>query len=247
MAALLPYGQAMARPVLLNNIDHQHLRLVTGFGETYGDAVNQTTVFPTEFEALQREYPILFRRNEAGLFRSIVLLGIDPQENLFLAGDRWDATYVPALHMRGPFSIGTPSGDASGEPMLHVDLDHPRLAADGMPIFREQGGNSPFLERAIGALQSVYLGSQMSERMFPLFGELDLLAPVTLQLDLDTTRRVNIPDCFTIDMNRFRDLDGVALERLHREDLLRPAIWVASSLGNVQALLDRKLRRDRPL
>jgi hypothetical protein len=237
----------MARPALLNNVDHQHLRVATGYGERYGDMVNQTVVFPTEFEELQREYPIVFRRNDAGLFRSVVILGLDASENLFLAGDRWDAAYVPAIHGRGPFSIGTPSGEAKGDPMIHVDLDHPRLTSEGAAIFREQGGNSPWLDQAVAALQTIYSGARVSERMFPMFGELDLLAPVTLRLDLDATRRYSIPDCYTIDMTRFRNLGGTALAQLHREDLLRSIIWVASSLGNVQKLLDRKLRRNRAL
>jgi hypothetical protein len=234
----------MAHPVLLNNVDHGRLALAPGYGARFGDAVNQTIVFPTEFEDLQREYAILFRRNDEGNYRSVVLLGLDADENLFLDGDRWDAHYVPALHTRGPFSIGVPGDGAAGEPMLHIDPDHPRLAPAGEPIFREHGGNAPALERAIGALQRAYVGSKMSEAMFPLFGELDLLAPVTLQLDLDDTRRYNVPDCHTIDAGRLDALDGAALERLQRGGFLKPAIWVASSLGNVRRLLDRKLRRD---
>ena len=56
----------MTNKVLLNNIDHQDLRVVPVHGAEHGDSVNQMMVFPTEFEALQREYPILFRRDDEG-------------------------------------------------------------------------------------------------------------------------------------------------------------------------------------
>ncbi len=232
----------MSRPVLLNNVDHQHLRVAAGHGPLFGDAVNQAIAFPSEFEQLQREYAILLRRNAEGAFRATVLLGLDRDENLFLEGERWDARYVPAYHARGPFSIGI-AGEGA-EPMIHVDLDHPRIASDGVPVFREHGGNAPLLDAASEALRTIYAGSQGGEALIAAWLALDLIAPVTLQLDLDETRRYNLPDCFTIDTARLAALDGAGLERLHRADALRPAIWVASSLGNIRHLLDRKLRRD---
>lgn len=232
----------MPRPVLLNNVDHQHLRVATGHGARFGDAVNQAVVFPSEFEELQREYAILLRRNDDGAFRATVLLGLERDENLFLAGERWDARYVPALHARGPFSIGVAA--TGGEPMVHIDLDHPRLGEEGTPIFRDQGGNAPLLDHATAVLRSIYTGAQAGEAMIAAWLALDLIAPVSLQLDLDETRRFTVPDCFTIDAARLAALDGTALERLHHDDHLRPAFWINSSLGNVRHLLDRKLGRD---
>jgi hypothetical protein len=231
----------MTRIVPLNNVDHAELRVLAGHGARFGDAVNQAVVFASEFEALQRDYAILLRRNAEGAYRAVVLLGVERDENLFLDGDRWDARYVPALHARGPFSIGV-SGD--GEPMIHVDLDHPRVDPAGEPVFRDHGGNAPLLDRATAALRAIYAGRALGEAMIAGWSALGLIAPVTLQLDLAADRRVNVPDCHTIDAARLAALDGAALERLHREDLLRPAIWMASSLDNVRHLLDRKLRRD---
>ena len=92
--------------VLLNNIDHHDLRVITRHGAEFGDAVNQVMVFPTEFEAVQREYPIVFRRDSEGALRPVALLGLTREENLFLDGaGGWRAGYVPALLRRGPFSI----------------------------------------------------------------------------------------------------------------------------------------------
>src|SRR5687768_5250686 len=102
--------------VLLNNVDHRDLRVITRRGAEFGDAVNQVMVFPTEFEAAQREYPILFRRDAEGVLRPVAVLGLTRGENLFLAGEgEWRASYVPALLSRGPFSIAAP-GDPEGEP-----------------------------------------------------------------------------------------------------------------------------------
>ncbi|MDN4634339.1 SapC family protein [Sphingomonas sp. PsM26] len=231
----------MASPVLLNNVDHRDLRVAVGHHARYGDAINQTRVFPAEFEELQRDYAILVRRDERGAFFGTVLLGLDPDENLFLAGERWDARYVPAARARGPFSIGVV---ADGEPMIHVDLDDPRIGQDGEPVFRDHGGNGPLLDHVSAMLQRIYVGLTTETAMFDAFAAAGLLEPATLQLDLADGRRYDIPDRFTVDAGRLAALDGDALARLHRGDFLRPAFWIASSLGNLRHLIDRKLRKE---
>ena len=87
--------------VQINNVDHADLRVSVRAGAEFGDAANQTLVFPAEFEELQREFPIIFRRREAGL-QAYALLGLDRDENLFLSDDRWTSRYVPASFRRGP-------------------------------------------------------------------------------------------------------------------------------------------------
>ena len=231
--------------VLLNNVDHRDLRVAIGHHARYGDAINQTRVFPAEFEELQREYAILLRRDEQGQFFATVLLGLDPDENLFLDGeqgdDHWDARYVPATRARGPFSIGL---DEAGEPMIHVEPDHPRVRADGQPVFRVHGGNAPLLDHILAMLQRIHTGLQSEQALFDALAAADLLTAATLQLDVGDGRRYNLPDHWTIDAERLAQLDGDTLARLHRDDHLRPAFWIASSLGNLRHLIDRKLRSE---
>lgn len=224
------------------------MRITLGFGAHFGDAVNQAVVFPTEFEALQREYVILFRRNPEGAYRSIALLGLDLDENLFLEGEAWSAHYVPALHQRGPFSIGVPArnedGSPEGEPMIHIDPDHPRIAdTRGEPVFLPHGGNAPYLDHIADVLRTIFIGSEANVLMFEAFAHYGLIEPLTLDIDLGDGTRYALPDFHTIGGDALRALDGAALEALHRAGFLQPAIWVASSLGNVARLIDRKNAR----
>lgn len=61
--------------VLLNNIDHAQLRVAQGYGAAFGDAVNQALVFPTEFEALQRD--------KTDVRPDLAQLGFQPPEPAF--------------------------------------------------------------------------------------------------------------------------------------------------------------------
>jgi len=239
----------MANRVLLNNVDHHDVRVQLGHSAAFGDAINQVTVFPTEFEELQREYPILFRRNPDGTYYSVVLLGLDRDENLFLNGMAWQGRYVPALLQRGPFSIGMPDlgpdGEPLGEPMIHIDLDHPRVSrSEGQPVFLPHGGNSPYLDHIASVLRAIFVGVEVNKSIFAAFEEFDLIEPVTIEIQLNDTRQYNVPDCYTISRERLMQLDGAALEKLHRADYLRAAIWVASSMGNVGRLIDIKNARE---
>jgi hypothetical protein len=226
---------------LLNNVDHHDLRVITRHGPEFGEAVNQVLVFPTEFEAAQREYPIVFRRDSEGALRPVALLGLTREENLFLdAEGEWQARYVPALFQRGPFSIAAPE-NAEGEPMIRVDLDHPRVSrSEGSPVFLPQGGNSPYLEQVTGVLRAIYLGHHLLEPMMKAFEAAGLLVEVNLELRVGENAVHALTGVVTIDRERLAALTAGELAELHAGGFLQAAFFVAASLGNVQRLADLK-------
>lgn len=237
----------MTNKILLNNVDHHDLRLIPRHGAEHGDSVNQLLVFPTEYEEIQREYPIFFRKDAKGDFQSVALLGLDRDENLFLEGDHWQARYVPAIQARGPFSIVLQEQSLHGErrePMIHVDLDDPRVDRDeGEPLFLPHGGNSPYLENIAGVLRRIFTGLEMARLMFASFDQLGLIQPVAVEIKLSETRQYNLPNLYTIEQDRLGALDGAALERLHGAGYLRLAFLAAASLGNVARLIELKNRK----
>lgn len=237
----------MTRTALLNNIDHADLKVIARHAAEFGDNVNQTLVFPTEFEELQKEYPIFFRRDENGAFQSVALLGFDRGENLFLDANGWNARYVPAVHARGPFSIALrrrEEADAPPEPMIHVDLDDPRISkTEGEPVFLPHGGNSPYLERVAQALRVIHRGVEMSNAMFAAFEAYGLIEPVTVEIRLSDTEKIKIPDRYTVSRERLQRLSGEKLETLHKSGFLYAASMALASLGNVSRLIDLKNRK----
>lgn len=227
--------------VILSNVDHAVLRVITRAGAEFGDNINQVLVFPTEFEAVQREYPIVFRKSAEGALRPIALLGLAREENLFLDGaGGWRASYVPALQQRGPFSIAAPAA-ADGEPMIRIELDHPRVStSEGNPIFLPHGGNSPFLEHMTGVLRTIYIGHHLLDPMIAAFEAAQLLRPVDLSMRASETEVYKLSDAFTIDRERLAALGGNELAALHQGGFLQSAFLVAASLGNVQRLVEMK-------
>ncbi|MDG2522591.1 SapC family protein [Caulobacter segnis] len=235
----------MAGRTLLNNVDHMDVRVITRHEPRFGDAVNQALVFPTEFEALQREYPIFFRRDANGALQAVVLLGLDRDENLYLGDGRWQARYVPAIHRRGPFSIALQARPGQApEPMIHIDLDHPRVSqTEGEALFLPAGGNSPYLQELSRTLGDIYEGLEAGKAMFAIFEEMSLIEPVSVGVRLDETVEYDVPGLHTINAERLDQLAGAQLEALHRAGFLRLAYAVAASLPNMSRLIELKNRK----
>ncbi len=238
----------MTKIVLLNNVDHADLCVVQGYGARFGDAVNQALVFPTEFEALQREYVILLRQDEQNGLRAVVLLGLDRDENLFLDGDAWRARTVPAIQRRGPFSIGLNTNSATGprgDARINVDLDHPRVTLEGgEPVFRRHGGATDYLEQVNLTLATLYDGLEVAGPMYAAWAEAGLIEPVAIDITVGEGRRYDLDNVLSISRDRLAALDGPVLERLHRPGWLAPAFQVASSLANIDRLVEMKNRKE---
>jgi SapC len=238
----------MNRTVPLDNVAHRDLRVRTGYAAEFGDAVNTALVFPTEFALVQREYPILFRREPGGQLQAMALLGLDSGENLFLENGRWNARYVPAVLQRGPFLIGfrewESGGEAVREPTIHVNLDSPRLGtSEGESIFLKHGGNSPYLERASRALQTIYNGSSMLAPMFAAFEAAQLIDEMQIEVELDDRVKYELPGFLTISAERLAQLNAARLERLHKAGFLQLAVLAAASVSNMYWLMELKNRR----
>ncbi|HBK47027.1 MAG TPA: peptidase [Xanthomonadaceae bacterium] len=236
----------MSHPVLLNNVDHHDLRVVIARGARYGDDAMLAPTFPREFRDLQAYYPIVFRQTRDG-FLPVALLGLREGENLFLEegadGACWDAHYVPLAIERLPFLIGA----ADGEPMLHIDLDHPRVTrggdAPGQPLFLEHGGSTPFLQRMASLMRTLHDGLQENAAFGAALARLDLLEPFVLNAQTGNGAQCRLSGFHTLAEERLRALDGQALHALARADYLEPIYMALASLSHLRDLIGRMERR----
>ena len=241
----------MARHEMLNNVTHKDLRVITRHGAEFGDNVGSVLTFPTEYGDVQREYPIFFRKDAAtGGYLSVALLGFQEDENLFLEAGGWQASYVPGVLARGPFLIGFQEQDVGGdvrkEPVIHVDMDNPRVSrTEGERVFLPQGGSSPYLERIVAILKGIHEGIEASKAMFAAFETLGLLEPVKVEINFSAEEQFDLLGLYTISEERLRSLDGKALAELNRAGYLQGAYLAIASLTNVKKLIDMKHRRRR--
>ena len=237
----------MARHALLNNVAHKDLRVITRAAPEFGDNVTSVLTFPTEYGDVQREYPIFFRKDATtGEFISVALLGFEKNENLFLDAQGWNATYIPGVVARGPFLIGFQEQKDIREPVIHIDLDDPRIStSEGEPIFLPQGGNTRYLERVITILDGLHRGMAVSKVMFAAFTSMDLIEPVKIEIKFNEEEQFDLMGFYTISEEKLAALDGDSLQKLNKAGFLQGAYLVLASLNNVKRLIDMKHRRRR--
>ena len=133
---------------------------------------------------------------------------------------------LPGLHRNQDDPSAPP------EPMVHVDLDHPRISeTEGEPVFLRHGGNSPYLEQAGRMLRIIYEGAEFAKPMFAAFEALELIEPMDVEVNLSERVKYRLPDFFTLNQERLGALGGEELERLNRHGYLQLAMLIVSSLG----------------
>ncbi|WP_419572131.1 SapC family protein [Rheinheimera sp.] len=231
--------------VLLNNLEHQDLRVQHRFAAAFGDNQPAVAVYPSEFLQLQKEYAILFRQQD-GQFYSTVLLGFAAGENLYLNDQLpsgWDARQLPASIEKGPFLIGfqRQPGQAEPTPVIHVDPAHPKVSTQrGQPLFLPEGGHSPYLEHMIDLLQRLHLGHQSQPAFFAAIEPLGLLRPISIEFSLDNGEKHRLLGNYCIDQQRLAQLSGAELERLNQSGALALLFAQVSSMSNIQTLIERK-------
>ncbi|WP_078083292.1 SapC family protein [Microbulbifer mangrovi] len=240
--------------VLLNNVEHADLKVVEQYSCEAGDGAAAVMTFPTEFENIQREYPILLRKNpEDDTFQAVAILGLQKGESLFLAegenspANGWTGNYVPAMVARGPFIIGFQEGSENNDnaqPMVFVDLEHPRLSRTrGTPLFKEFGGNSAYLEHISGVLRIIHQGAEVARAMFSALDEVGLIEPVSINVDLKNGDKHQLSGYYTVSEERLNALSGETLHALNAAGYLRGVFLMIASLGNIEHLVARKNQR----
>lgn len=235
----------MPRHAVLDKDLHRDLRVRAEAGAALGDDAMAVLTVPSEFRRVQAHFPILFRR-ETGRddFTAMALFGFETGENLFLAGDRWDARYRPLSLAIQPFLIGRPAnGDGPGQ--VHIDLDHPRIAAagDGVRLFDSDGMATPFLEAMAERLGDLDEGYRDSTAFYAALRAYDLLEPFSLEVTLDDGAKHSLVGFHIIDEARVRALGGDALAALHAAGHLMPMFMAMASLSQLSVLVERKNRR----
>ena len=236
----------MTNHVLLNNVDHKDLKVITTRSAAYGDNVQCATTFSWEFRSIQAHYPVFFTKN-AGTeeFAAVAMFGFEDKENLFLNDTGWDANYIPLSIRREPFLIGfQQSADASSgdkEPVIHVNMDSPRLSeSDGEAVFLAHGGISPYLEQTNSILNTINEGYAVHELFVKELVERDLLEPFALDIQLNDGSQNRLMGFHTINEDALFELDGDALGSLNEKGFLLPIYMAIASLSNIRDLIDRK-------
>lgn len=240
-------GVGMSKHVLLDNVSHKDLRIITDRALEYGDNIPSVLTFPFEFRDVLTHYPICFSKDpETGKFHSIALFGFEDHENLFLGEHGWDASYVPLMIERQPFLIGFQQQEissASPQRVLYVDMDSNRVShMTGEALFLEHGGSTPYLQRMSSILEAVYKGQASSDIFFDTLLSHELIESFVLDIKLNDGSDNKLTGFYTINEEKLHSLSSEVKLKLMEDGILESVYMVVASLSNFRTLIERKNR-----
>lgn len=230
--------------VLLNNIEHHNLKIILKKSAEYGDAVPGCVVVPKEFAEVQKDYPIVFQKDEdSGGFQAVALFGFYENENLFLSSSGWDAGYIPAVMEREPFLIGVQGkADSESSLMIRVDMMHPRVSQtdEGEPVFLEHGGRSHYLNHVARNLILIHEGLSESQEFFKVLLQLDVVERLKLDIEFHNGDKYISENYYTINQEKFSELDSNVIFELFNSGYLFYIYMILASMANIKKLVRRR-------
>lgn len=232
----------MSQYEILDREKHRHLRIKTGYDATLGDAVMYVMTYPLEFRDIQSSYPILFTKDPGtGAFFAAAMLGFEADQNLFLKDGGWDASYVPVMIRRQPFLIARSEKGNEKDPMVSLDIEHPRVSEyDGDALFDSDGNTTESFEQKIQLLETLHRGLQHGEGFIASLLEHSLLEEITLDIAFNDGSKKTLQGFYTVAEEQLYRLSGDALESLNRAGYLQPVFMVVASLSRMRDVIQRR-------
>lgn len=224
----------MTNIVLLNKVTHRDVTVDGRPSAAYGDNLRFAPVVVREFAQLVVHYPILFSKNpETGEFFCGAMLGFDEGENLFLDDWRERDVYRPLALQRMPFYARGPE--------LAIDLDHPRVGAEGgKPLFTENGEPTRYLKSIMWTFQDIKLGTEATQAFIQQLLQLKLLEPIEVEVEFDDGTRRHCLGLYTINQDALPQLPDPIVLNLFRCGALQLIYMMVSSLKHVPLLARKK-------
>lgn len=228
-------------PVAPERHKNKKVRNTAGFG--FASEFHIAYVTMHEFARAAAIYPIVFLEDKpTGGYRSVVLMGLENGENLFIGPKGvWGASYIPAMIRRYPFALS--KGEQEGRFVVCVDEASALLSeTEGAPLFDEKGQPTQVIENVKRYLSELQQMDQMTLEFSRFLSEHELLTPLSMRVD--TSEQVkNITGCFVISEERLNELSDEQFKTL-REKRYLPAIYAhLISLPQIERLIQLKKER----
>ena len=222
-------------PVALERHRHKKVRNTTQFDYAAGFHIAYVTVH--EFARAAATYPIVFLEDKPNDgFRPVVLLGLQPGENLFLGADgAWNASYIPALIRRYPFALS--KGTEENRFVVCVDEASTLLSdTEGAPMFDEKGEPTQVIENVKRYLSELQQMDMLTQQFSRFLLSNNLLTPLNMRVNATAQAR-NITGCYVINEERLNAFSDALFLEVRAKGFL-PAMYAhLMSLPQIERLV----------
>lgn len=223
---------------------HKHLRLDTNQA-VVSRVADQNSVFlaAVEFADACKEYPIVFVRAGNGpdgktAVAPLAVLGLRAGSNLFVDGDQWKGSYVPAYIRRYPFAMARLDNDGNNMAVCYDGKWPAFNTTTGEQLFKD-GQPTEFLVNAKNFLENFEQEAERTRLICNLLVELDLLQEMRFEATLPNGEKMDVEGFLALDEKKYAELPDAKVLELHRNGLIALLEMHRLSLTNMNRLVGK--------
>jgi hypothetical protein len=235
------YGEVLP----LDREVHKNLKLDTS-QSVVRRLADQNSVFlaAVEFGDACKEYPIVFvRAGNAGneskpVVAPLAVLGLRSGTNVFVDGDQWTGSYVPAYVRRYPFVMAR-LDESSNNMAVCFDTTWPAFnETTGEALFKD-GEPTEFVLSAKTFLENFEQEAERTRLICELLVELDLLQDMRFEATLPNGEKFDVEGFLALDEKKYAELPDDKVLNLHRNGLIALIEMHRLSLTNMNRLVGK--------
>ena len=200
---------------------------------------NSVPLAAAEFPTAAVDYAIVFT-GSAEAVQPVVILGLKPDENLYLDGQgKWNASYIPAFVRRYPFVFS--KSEEGSKFTLCIDEEYAGWNQEGRgkPLFDSNGEGADFLNTMFRFVADYQRQFDATLAFCRKLKELDLLEPMTARFKLPSGDKAALTGFMAIDRDKLKALSGDKLTELSKTGELELLYIHLQSMRNLSAMLAR--------
>lgn len=223
-------------PIAISPLDpSRHRSTRIGAFPDYSHASKQQHAILGSSEILlaTADYPlVLMKHADTGRFNIVALYGFAANQNLYVAGSRWHATYIPQSSLRYPFL-------ASDTGVLGLAIDeHSGLVGnpEGHRLFDEAGRPTDYTVQIADTLRWLRNDFEAMQELVQALTQMSLVKPLSLMLRRADATEEQIEGLYTIGDRALASLADKDIVALHRKGFLRVISILTASLVQMNRL-----------
>ncbi|NTV01967.1 MAG: SapC family protein [Chlorobiaceae bacterium] len=226
--------------VPLQKDQHGDLKIKSNNSFLFASKFHVASIMANEFYRAASTYPIVFIEDATkDAFIPVVLLGLNPQQNLFVNDEgKWDATYVPAILRRYPFALAKTGEEDRYTVCIDEESDF-FSKEEGEALFDESGNPQQLLENVKLFLGSLHQMEALTKQFSDTLKEHNMLAPLNMKVKQSDAVQ-NITGAYAVNEQRLNNLSDETFLELRKKNMLPLIYSHLTSLTQIERLVQLK-------
>jgi hypothetical protein len=211
---------------------------------SFATSVNVLPVTLSELPLASHEYPIMFVRiGQTEQFALVMVVGLEPTENVFAANGGWEAgAYVPAYVRRYPYCMTRIPAVGDQPAQLMICVEEAFAGDDGVQMFDEQGNGNARWNDIYKFLNEYEADLERTREATSIITDLKLLENTTLQANVGENS-YPLQGLYRVNEQRLDQLNANEMKSLLRKGGLSIIYQHLSSITRFNRVVERKAGR----